>query len=401
MTDAYIIDCIRSPRGKGKKDGSLHQVKPIDLASQLLGSLKSRNQLPTAEVDDIILGCVSAVGEQGANIAKSALMKARWDESVPGFTLNRFCASGLEAINLGAMKIKSGWQDLIVAGGVESMSRVPMGSDGGAWAFDPETNNESHFVPQGIGADLIASIEGFTREEADQFAYESHKKASRAQTQGYFKNAVIPIRDRNGLELLSYDETIRSQCSLDQLAMLKPAFAQMGAMGFDEVAYHKYPHVRSIRHVHTAGNSSGIVDGSSLVLLASKKKAKKLNLPVKARIVSVAVTSTEPTIMLCGPAPASQKALDLAGLEAKDIDLFEVNEAFAAVVLKFAKDLDVPLEKINVNGGAIAMGHPLGATGAMLLGTLVNELERRDKRYGLCSLCVGGGMGVATIIERV
>ncbi|MFK7826325.1 MAG: acetyl-CoA C-acetyltransferase [Oligoflexales bacterium] len=401
MTDAYIIDAIRTPRGKGKADGRLHQVKPIDLATQVLDGLKQRNQLDTAQVNDVIIGCVSAVGEQGANIAKTAVLKAEWDECVPGFTLNRFCASGLEAVNLGAMKIKSGWQDLIVAGGVESMSRVPMGSDGGPWAFDPETNYQSQFVPQGIGADLIASIEGFNRDQVDQFAYDSHRKAHHAQVEEYFKKSIIPITDRNGIELLAHDETVRDQCSLEDLAKLKPAFKKMGAMGFDEVLFHKYPKTRSINHVHTAGNSSGIVDGSSLLLLASKDKAAKLNLPLRAKIVSAAVTSTEPSIMLTGPAPASRKALDLAGLSAKDIDLFEVNEAFAAVVLKFAKDLEVPLEKINVNGGAIAMGHPLGATGAMLLGSLLDELERTNKRYGLCTLCVGGGMGVATIIERI
>ena len=401
MTDAYIVDAIRSPRGKGKSDGGLHQVKPIDLATQMLDGLKKRNQLNTAEVDDVIMGCVSAVGEQGANIAKTSVLKANWDECVPGFTLNRFCASGLEAVNLGAMKIKSGWQDLIVAGGVESMSRVPMGSDGGPWAFDPETNDQSQFVPQGIGADLIASIEGFSREQLDQFAFDSQRKAHHAQQQEYFKGSIIPITDRNGLELLAYDETVRGKCSLQDLANLKPAFKKMGAMGFDEVLFHKYPNTRSVQHVHTAGNSSGIVDGSSLLLLGSKEKAEKLGLPLRAKIVSVAVTSTEPSIMLTGPAPASRKALALAGLSVNDIDLFEVNEAFAAVVLKFAKDLEVPLEKINVNGGAIAMGHPLGATGAMLLGTLLDELERREKRYGLCTLCVGGGMGVASIIERV
>ena len=401
MTDAYIVDSIRSPRGKGKQDGSLHQLKPIDLATQTLTALKERNHLNTSQVDDVIMGCVSAVGEQGANIAKTAVLKANWAECVPGFTLNRFCASGLEAINLGAMKIKSGWQDLIVAGGIESMSRVPMGSDGGPWAFDPETNAQTYFVPQGIGADLIANIEGFSREQVDQFAFDSHHKAHAASEKGLFSKSIVPIKDRNGFSLLDHDETIRSQCSLADLAKLKPAFQKMGAMGFDEVLYHKYPSIKSIDHVHTAGNSSGIVDGSSMMLLASKAKAEELNLPVRAKIVSVAVTSTEPSIMLTGPGPASKKALALAGLKVSDIDLFEVNEAFAAVVLKFAKDLDVPLEKINVNGGAIAMGHPLGATGSMILGTLLDELESRKKRYGLCTLCVGGGMGIATIIERI
>ncbi|WP_250657706.1 acetyl-CoA C-acetyltransferase [Alkalimarinus coralli] len=399
--EAFIYDAIRTPRGKGKKDGSLHEVKPITLLSSVLSQLQSRNDLDTSQIDDIVMGCVTAIGDQGADIAKTAALVAGWHENVAGVTLNRFCASGLEAVNLAAMKIRSGWEDLVVAGGVESMSRVPMGSDGGAWAMDPATNLATGFMPQGIGADLIATIDGFSREDVDQFALNSQKKAAYAQEQGYFNHSVLPVCDQNGVTILDRDEFIRPNTTADALGQLKPSFEMMGSMGFDSVAAKKYHYIEQINHVHTPGNSSGIVDGSSAILLGSEAKGQALNLTPRARVVSTAVTSTDPTIMLTGPAPAARKALAKAGLAIDDIDLFEVNEAFAAVVMRFQKELNVPDEKVNVNGGAIAMGHPLGATGAMILGTLLDELERRQKRYGLATLCVGGGMGIATIIERI
>jgi len=399
--EAFIYDAIRTPRGKGKKDGSLYEVKPITLLSSLLTELQSRNDLDTSQVDDVVIGCVTAIGDQGADIAKTATLAANWHENVAGVTLNRFCASGLEAVNMAAMKVRSGWEDLVVAGGVESMSRVPMGSDGGAWALDPQTNLKTGFMPQGIGADLIATIEGFNRESIDNFALHSQKKAAYAQEQGYFKNSLIPVVDQNGVVLLNHDEFIRSEATLEALGQLKPSFQMMGEMGFNSVARKKYHTIEKINHVHTPGNSSGIVDGSSLILVGSEAKGLELNLTPRARIVATAVTSTDPTIMLTGPAPAAKKALQKAGLNINDIDLFEVNEAFAAVVMRFQKELNVPDEKVNVNGGSIAMGHPLGATGAMILGTLLDELERRKQRYGLATLCVGGGMGIATIIERV
>jgi len=399
--EAFIYDAIRTPRGKGKKDGSLYEVKPISLLSSLLTELQSRNDLDTSQVDDVVIGCVTAIGDQGADIAKTATLAANWHENVAGVTLNRFCASGLEAVNMAAMKVRSGWEDLVVAGGVESMSRVPMGSDGGAWALDPQTNLKTGFMPQGIGADLIATIEGFNRESIDNFALHSQKKAAYAQEQGYFKNSLIPVVDQNGVVILNHDEFIRSEATLEALGQLKPSFQMMGEMGFNSVARKKYHTIEKINHVHTPGNSSGIVDGSSLILVGSEAKGLELNLTPRARIVATAVTSTDPTIMLTGPAPAAKKALQKAGLNINDIDLFEVNEAFAAVVMRFQKELNIPDEKVNVNGGSIAMGHPLGATGAMILGTLLDELERRKQRYGLATLCVGGGMGIATIIERV
>jgi acetyl-CoA C-acetyltransferase len=399
--EAFIYDAIRTPRGKGKKDGSLYEVKPITLLSSLLTELQSRNDLDTSQVDDVVIGCVTAIGDQGADIAKTATLAANWHENVAGVTLNRFCASGLEAINMAAMKVRSGWEDLVVAGGVESMSRVPMGSDGGAWALDPQTNLNTGFMPQGIGADLIATIEGFNRESIDNFALSSQKKAAYAQKQGYFKNSLVPVVDQNGVAILDHDEFIRSEATLEALGQLKPSFQMMGEMGFNSVARKKYHTIEKINHVHTPGNSSGIVDGSSLILVGSEAKGQTLNLTPRARIIATAVTSTDPTIMLTGPAPAARKALQKAGLNINDIDLFEVNEAFAAVVMRFQKELNIPDEKVNVNGGSIAMGHPLGATGAMILGTLLDELERRKQRYGLATLCVGGGMGIATIIERV
>lgn len=400
-TEAFIFDALRTPRGKGKKDGSLYSVKPVDLIAGLLRALQTRNQLDTSQVDDVVLGCVSPVGEQGGNIAKTAVLVADWDVSVAGVQLNRFCASGLEAVNIGAMKVRSGFEDLVVVGGVESMSRVPMGSDGGPWALDPATNIHTDFVPQGIGADLIATLEGFSREDVDAFALRSQQKAARARADGSFARSLVPVTDQNGVVLLDHDELIRADSSLEGLGQLKPSFEMMGAMGFDATAIRKYSHVERINHVHTPGNSSGIVDGAALMLIGSAAKGRELGLTPRARIVATAVTSTDPTIMLTGPAPASRKALAKAGLKVDDIDLFEVNEAFASVVLKFMKDMGVPEEKVNVNGGAIAMGHPLGATGCIILGTLLDELEKGNGRYGLATLCVGGGMGIATIIERL
>jgi acetyl-CoA C-acetyltransferase len=401
MTEAYIFDAVRTPRGKGKKDGSLYSVKPVQLVAGLLNALHKRNDLDTSQVDDIVLGCVTPVGDQGADIAKTAAMVADWDVSVAGVQLNRFCASGLEAVNIGAMKVRSGFEDLVVVGGVESMSRVPMGSDGGAWVMDPETNIHSNFVPQGIGADLIATLEGFSRADVDGFALRSQQKAARASADGSFAKSLIPVTDQNGIVILDHDEFIRGDSTLEGLGKLKPSFEMIGQMGFDATALRVYSHVERIDHVHTPGNSSGIVDGAALMLIGSEAKGRELGLKPRARIVATAVTSTDPTIMLTGPAPATRKALAKAGLSVEDIDLFEVNEAFASVVMKFMKDMGVSEDKVNVNGGSIAMGHPLGATGCAILGTLLDELEKRELRYGLATLCVGGGMGIATIIERV
>jgi acetyl-CoA C-acetyltransferase len=401
MAEAMIFDALRTPRGKGKKDGSLHEVKPVTLLSGLLRELQSRHDFDTAEVEDVIMGCVVPVGDQGGCIAKIAAVAAGWDVRVAGVQINRFCASGLEAVNLAAQKVRSGWEDLIVAGGVESMSRVPMGSDGGAWVLDPETNLKSGFIPQGIGADLIATLEGFTRETVDTFALSSQKKAAAARAAGYFKRSVVPVRDAIGLPILEEDEFIKPNSTLEGLGSLKVSFEQMGAMGYDAVAIQRYPQVERIHHVHTGGNSSGIVDGASAVLIGSARKGKSLGLAPRGRVVATALTGSDPTIMLTGPMPATRKVLAKAKMSLDQIDLFEVNEAFASVVLRFIKELGVPQEKVNVNGGAIAMGHPLGATGAMLIGTLLDELERRKLRYGLATLCVGGGMGIATIIERL
>ncbi|MES2071158.1 MAG: acetyl-CoA C-acetyltransferase [Pseudomonadota bacterium] len=400
MTEAYLYDAPRTPRGKGKKDGSLHTVKPVSLLSGLMQDMQNRLQLDTALIDDVVLGCVTPIGDQGADIAKTAALAAGWDWKVAGVQLNRFCASGLEAVNLAAQKVRSGWEDLVVAGGVESMSRIPMGSDGGAWAADPETSLLTDFLPQGIGADLIATLEGFSREDVDAFALRSQQKAAAARANGRFKS-IRPVTDINGLTILAADEFIKPNSTMEALAGLKASFEMPGKMGFDSVAIRKYPQVERINHVHTAGNSSGIVDGAALALIGSEAMGKRLGLAPRARIVASAVTGTDPTIMLTGPGPATVKALAKAGLTIKDIDLFEVNEAFAAVVMKFMKDLGVPEEKVNVNGGSIALGHPLGATGCMLLGNLVDELEARQLKRGLITLCVGGGMGIATIIERV
>ena len=399
--EAYIFDAIRTPRGKGKATGALHEVKPVTLLSDLLNTLQKRNGFDTAAVDDIVMGCVTAVGDQGADIAKTAALAAGWDEDVAGVVLNRFCASGLEAVNTAAMKVRSGWENLVVAGGVESMSRIPMGSDGGAWAMDPETNFKTGFMPQGIGADLIATLGGYSREAVDSFAAESHKKAAAAWERGAFSKSVVPVVDRNGITILDHDELIRPDSTTETLGALKASFEMMGEMGFDGVARKRYPQVEKIKHVHTPGNSSGIVDGAAAVLIGSKAAGEQFGMTPRARVVATAVVGTDPTIMLTGPAPSARKALKVAGMSVEDIDLFEVNEAFASVVMRFIDEMGVDPGKVNVNGGSIAMGHPLGATGAMILGTLLDELEARDLKTGLATLCVGGGMGIATIIERV
>jgi acetyl-CoA C-acetyltransferase len=401
MSEAFVYDAIRTPRGRGKKDGSLHEVKPVDLLAGVLTELQRRNDFDTAGVDDVVMGVVSPIGEQGSVIAKVAALKAGWDWRCSGVQLNRFCASGLEAVNLAAQKVRSGWEDLVVAGGVESMSRVPIGSDGGAWAQDPATNAATAFVPQGIGADLIATLEGFTREDVDAFALQSQQRAAQARDEGRFAASVVPVKDFLDQVILEQDEFIKPHTTLAGLAALKPAFEALGALGFDQVAISRYPEVERIRHVHHAGNSSGIVDGAAAVLVGSEAAGRTHGLVPRARIVSAALSGADPTIMLTGPMPAARKALAKAGMTIAQIDLFEVNEAFAAVPMKFMRDMGVPHEKVNVNGGAIAMGHPLGATGAMILNTLVDELHRRKLRYGLATLCVGGGMGIATIVERI
>ena len=402
MSEAFIYDAVRTPRGKNR-DGALHSVKPIDLVTGLIDAVRERNpELDDKAIDDLVLGVVSPVGEQGGDVARTAALVAGLDESVAGVQVNRFCASGLEAVNLAAQKVGSGFENLVLAGGVESMSRVPLGSDGGAWAQDPTTNFDTYFVPQGIGADLIATTEGFTRNDVDTFAAESQKRAANAWENGYFEKSIVPVKDINGITLLDRDEHMRPGSTVESLSKLNPAFAKLAAQaGFDEVALQKYHWIEEIDHVHTAANSSGIVDGASLVILGDAEVGQTMGMKPRARIVSTAVTGSEPTIMLTGPTPATRKALDKAGLTVDDIDLFELNEAFAAVVLKWMRDLSIPHEKVNVNGGAIAMGHPLGATGAMILGTVLDELERRDLKRGLVTLCIGGGMGIATIIERV
>ncbi|MES9590604.1 MULTISPECIES: acetyl-CoA C-acetyltransferase [unclassified Streptomyces] len=402
-TEAFVYDAIRTPRGRGKANGALHGTKPIDLVVGLIHEIRNRFPgLDPAAIDDIVLGVVSPLGDQGSDIARIAAIAAGLPDTVAGVQENRFCASGLEAVNLAAAKVRSGWEDLVLAGGVESMSRVPMGSDGGAWAMDPMTNFETGFAPQGVGADLIATIEGFSRRDVDEFAALSQERAAEAWKDGRFARSVVPVKDRNGLVVLDHDEHMRPGTTADSLAALKPSFAAIGEMGgFDAVALQKYHWIEKIDHVHHAGNSSGIVDGAALVAIGNQEVGERYGLTPRARIISAAVSGSEPTIMLTGPAPATRKALAKAGLTIDDIDLVEINEAFAGVVLRFARDMKLPIDKINVNGGAIALGHPLGATGAMILGTLIDELERRDQRYGLATLCVGGGMGVATVIERL
>ena len=402
-TEPFLFDAIRTPRGKGKVNGSLHTTKPVDLIVGLMHEVLSRNpDLDPQRFDDVVLGCVSPIGDQGADIAKTAAIKAGLPNTVSGVQLNRFCASGLEAVNIAAQKVASGWEDLVLAGGVESMSRVPMGSDGGAWGMDPETNYETSFIPQGVSADLIATIEEFGRDDVDLYAARSQERAATAQAEGRFANSVIPVLDINDHAVLEQDEFIRPGTTVETLSKLKPSFAAIGDMGgFDAVALQKYHWVEKINHVHTPGNSSGIVDGASLVVIGNERTGDELGLRARAKILATAVSGADPTIMLTGPAPASRKALAKAGLTVDDLDLVEINEAFAAVVLRFVRDMGLDMDKVNVNGGAIAMGHPLGATGAMILGTLVDELERQDKRYGLATLCVGGGMGIATVVERV
>ena len=400
MTDAWLYDHLRTPRGRGRKDGGLYQASPVWLLRGLLQALRDRNALDTSLVDDVVLGCVTPVGEQGADIARTAVLDAGWAQGVAGVTLSRFCASGLEAVNLAAAKVASGFEDLVVAGGVESMSRWPMGSDGGAWFMDPRVNQALGFVPQGIGADLIATLEGYTRAGLDAYALESHRRAAAARAEGRHARAIVPVHDIAGLLLLDEDETIRADASLEAMAHLEPSFAAMGALGFDATALRKYTQVEEIRHVHHAGNSSGIVDGAALMLVGSRAAGVRAGLAPRARVRSTAVIGSEPTIMLTGPAPACRKALSKAGLAPGDVDLWEINEAFAAVPMKTARDLGLSLDRVNVNGGAIALGHPLGATGCILLGTLLDELERRDLALGCATLCVGGGMGIATVIER-
>ncbi len=403
VNEAFIYDTVRTPRGKGKPGGSLYEVKPVDLVAALLTELPKRNKgYDPQRVDDVILGCVTPVGDQGADIAKTAAMVAGMPETVAGVQLNRFCASGLESVNQAAARIRSGMEDMIIAGGVESMSRIPMGTDGGAMAMDPQTAFDVNFVPQGIGADLIATIDGYSREDVDRFAVWSQEKASRAWDEGRFNRSIVAVQDRNGLTILDHDEFIRRGTTIESLSSLKPSFAMMGEHGgFDSVALERYTNVDAINHVHHAGNSSGIVDGAALVLIGNEQAGRDMGLTPRARIVSMAVVGSEPTIMLTGPAPASRKALAKAGLSADDMDIVEINEAFASVALRLQNELKIPDEKINPNGGSIAMGHPLGATGAMILGTLVDELERTGGRYGLATLCVGGGMGIATIVERI
>jgi len=402
MTDAYIYDAVRTPRGKGRKDGSLHEITPTALATQVLEAIRDRNDISGDEIEDIAFGCVSPVGEQGAVITRTAILQAGYPNSTSGIQVNRFCGSGLEAANIAAAKVMAGECDMAIGGGVESMSRVPMGSDGGAMATDPAVTFQQYFVPQGVSADLIATKYGFSRDDVDAYAVESHKRAKQAWDEGRFKKSIIPVKDVMGVNVLDYDETIRPDTNMQTLGSLNPSFAMMGEnFGFDNVAQQRYPEVEKINHIHHAGNSSGIVDGSAALLIGNKEMGERLGLKPRARIRSMASIGSEPTIMLTGPEVAAQKALKRAGMNVNDIDLYELNEAFASVVLRFMQALDIDHDNINVNGGAIAMGHPLGATGAMILGTMVDELERSNKETSLVTLCIGGGMGTATIIERV
>ena len=402
MADAFIYDHLRTPRGRGKADGSLHGITPMQLAAQTLQAVRDRNELDTALLDDVVLGCVSPLGEQGANIARVAALVAGYDDTVPGVQLNRFCASGLEAINNAAAQVMSGQSQAVIGGGVESMSRVPMGSDGGAWVADPAVAYNTYFVPQGVGADLIATLDGYTREDVDTYAAESQRRAAAAWSDGRFAKSVVPVKDILGRVALDRDEHMRPDTTVQSLSALKPSFAGIGEQGgFDAVAQLRYPQVDAINHVHTAANSSGIVDGAAAVLIGSKRFGTKAGIKPRARVRAFTSIGTEPAIMLTGPALVTEKLLKRAGMDIKDIDLFEVNEAFAAVVMRFMRALDVPHDKVNVNGGSIAMGHPLGATGAMITGIVLDELERRNLNTALITLCVGAGMGTATIIERV
>ncbi len=398
---AYIFDALRTPRGKGRADGALNEIKPVELAAGVLRAARDRNGIDTTLVDDVVLGCVTPLGEQGGDIAVSATQRAGYDESVGGVQINRFCGSGLEAVNVATQKIASGMEDLVIAGGVESMSRVTILSDGGAWLGDPETMLRNGFAPQGVGADMIATIDGYSREDVDAFAVESQRRAAAAWQRRAFDGAIVPVVDEIGRTILATDEHMRPDATVESLGTLKLSFAAMGEAGFDAVMLAKYSDYDAVNHVHHAGNSSGIVDGAAAVVIGSEAIGTKIDAKPRARILATAVTSSEPTIMLTGPAPASRKALAKAGLAVEDIDLFEINEAFASVAMRFMKDMEVSADKVNVNGGAIAMGHPLGATGAMILGTLLDELEARDQKRGLATLCIGGGMGIATIIERV
>jgi len=401
MTQALIFDALRTPRGKGKANGALHSVKPVNLVAGLLTALQQRTSLDTSQVDDVVLGCVTPVGDQGSDIAKAATQVADWDVSVAGLQINRFCASGLEAVNLGAMKVRSGFEDLVVVGGVESMSRVPMGSDGGAWAHDPETSFHSHFAPQGVGADLIATLDGYTRTDVDTYAAESQRRAALAWNEGRFARSIVPVKDVLGQVVLDNDEHRRPDTTVEGLAALKPAFPAVAALGFDRVARERYPQLEELNFVHTGGNSSGIVDGAGIVLLGNSEFGIAAGLKPRARIKAWASIGSEPTIMLTAPADVANKALRNAGMKKDEIDLYELNEAFASVVLRFMNAMQLEHRRVNVNGGAIALGHPLGATGAMILGTVLDELERSDKTTAMTLLCVGNGMGTATIIERV
>ena len=402
MKEAFIYDALRTPRGKGRPDGRLHEVNPVDLLAGLMQALQQRTQVDTAQIEDSLIGCVMPYGEQSGCIAKTAALRAGWDWQVPGVQLDRYCGSGIEAVNIAAAKLRSGWESLIVAGGVESMSRVAMGGAPGPRDTKPEMVFQLKPVPTGVAADLLATLDGHTREDVDAYALRSQQRAAHARANGYFAKSIVPVKDANGLTLLAEDELIRADSSMEKLGALKPAFQAMGELGgFDALALMKYPQLERLRHVHTGGNSSGIVDGASLLLLGTEDKGRELGLVPRARVVSVAAVGTEPTLMLAGPAPASRLALKKAGLSIDDIDLIEVNEAFSSVVLRFISEMKVDAEKVNVNGGAIAMGHPLGATGGMLIGTLLDELERRQLRRGLATACVAGGMGIATIIERI
>ena len=401
MADAYIYDTVRTPRGKGKSTGSLHEITSLQLATQVLRGLKERNNLDTSKVDDVVFGCVAPVGEQGSDITRIAVLNADYSETTAGVQVDRFCASGLEACNMAAAKVMTGEADMAIGGGVEAMSRVPMGSSGGAWSTNPEIAMKSYFAPQGIGADLIATKYGFSRDDVDAYAVESQRRAARAWKEGRFKKSVLPVKDQLGVTILDHDETVRGDTTMQTLAALNPSFEAYGTMAFDDVVKQRYPEVEKVKHVHHAGNSSGIVDGSAGVLIGTKEMGQALGLKPRAKIRGFASIGSEPSIMLTGPALVTEKLLKKLGMSVADIDLYELNEAFAAVVLRMMQALDIPHEKMNVNGGAIAMGHPLGATGAMILGTLLDEMERSDKETGLATLCVGAGMGTATVIERV